>query len=187
MSVSNTRGVSLKRAALAFTAVGAAVALSACSPNEEPSNVPGTTPPVVTGNQAIPGDLVNADGIEAPNERAIGNVSLIDLEGKTVGAATFVPAHEGVKVTLRVAGVPRGQHEVSIHAEGDCGGDTSFSGVGSVLSGGNLPGISVGADGKGSVTQNVGTLNIGQLNGKSMVISQTDGDQQYACGVITAN
>ncbi|MFM9377036.1 superoxide dismutase family protein [Gordonia sp. VNK21] len=185
MSVRNIHGASAKRALLALAVAGAAVALSACTPDEYPTDKPGTTPPVQTGNQVIPGDLVNADDISAGDEStAVGTVSLINPKGDSVGAASFVPAGEGVKVTLRVVDLPKGQHKVGIYSVGDCGGDSSFSGVGSVINGGNLPGISVGDNGTGSAIQDVASLDVAGLNGKSMVIGGTDGN--IACGVITA-
>ena len=64
MTGSSTLGSKTVRSVLALGAAGAiAAALAGCTPDEPRSDTPGTTPSVVTGNQAPPGSVDDADGI----------------------------------------------------------------------------------------------------------------------------
>lgn len=51
---STNRASSVRVIAAVAAAGGVALALAACTPNEHPSDVPGTTPAVVTGDQVAP-------------------------------------------------------------------------------------------------------------------------------------
>ncbi|MEZ5210527.1 superoxide dismutase family protein [Gordonia sp. (in: high G+C Gram-positive bacteria)] len=185
MTARQTHGVTTPRALAALAATGlAAVALTACTPDEHPTDAKGTTPAVVTGNQVIPGDLINADDIPASPGSAVGTVSLSDSSGNSVGAASFVPAGSQAKVNLRVTGMKKGQHKVEVRSGGTCDAKDSYSGTGNAIAGGSLPGLSVGDDGTGSVTQTV-SVTVADLNDKTMVV--VDGGTPIACGVITAN
>lgn len=182
------------RAITAITAAGlAGVALSACTPNEQPSTVPGTVPPVISGQQASP--TVDADGIPnggeshgdnaAPGE-AVGTATLTDAAGAGVGAATFVAAGNQAKVNLRVTGLTAGQHKVEIRSGGSCDATNGYSATGNVLAGGSLPGIAVAADGTGTATQAV-SVKIADLNAKTLVVIDANGGAPVACGVIAAS
>lgn len=189
-----------KRVLATLAAAGiAGVALTACTPDEHASDVPGTTPPVITGQQVIPGDLVNADGIAAPAGSAVGTAALLSSEGANIGSASFVSAADSTTMNLRVAGATPGQHKVEVRSgnscvtqkqEGSTGGDavvettSGFIGTGTVITGGSLPGIFVDQHNNGTARQTV-NLDASELDGKTLVI--VTGDVVTACGVIMAN
>lgn len=54
------------------------------------------------------------------NQRA--QAGLLDKDGKGVGSASFAEDRVGVRVELRVVGLPEGKHGVHIHAVGKCEG-----------------------------------------------------------------
>lgn len=178
----------------AITAVAAAglagAALTACTPDEHPTDVPGTVPPVITGNQASP--TVDADGIpnggeespEAAAGAAVATVTLKDAAGTTVGAGTFVAAGSQAKVNLRVTGLSKGQHKVELRSGGSCNPEYAFAATDSVIAGGSLPGISVGENGTGVATQSV-AVNIADLDGKTLVVLEQTAP--IACGVVAAS
>ncbi|AVM01833.1 hypothetical protein C6V83_17780 [Gordonia iterans] len=189
MTARLTYGVSTKRALAAFAAAGlAGVALTACTPDEHPTSEKGTTPPVVTGNQAIPGELVNADDIPAEPSGAVGTFTLVDADGKVAGAGSFVQTRGGTKLNVRVTGLEKGPHKVEIRNTKDCFG----GGTASVIPAGNLPGIAINDHGEGSANQTV-EVQVGALNEKTLVITSSgnagsaDGAEPVACGLITAN
>ncbi|MFZ2509956.1 MAG: hypothetical protein WAW85_02545 [Gordonia sp. (in: high G+C Gram-positive bacteria)] len=189
-----------KRVLATLAAAGiAGVALTACTPDEHASDVPGTTPPVITGQQAIPGDLVNADGVAAPAGSAVGTVALLSSAGDNIGAASFVSAENSTTMNLRVSGATPGQHKVEVRSgnscvtqkrEGTVGGDATvettsgFTGTGTVIAGGALPGVFVDEHTNGTARQTV-NLNASELDGKTLVL--VTGDVVTACGVIMAN
>ncbi|WP_262365602.1 superoxide dismutase family protein [Gordonia sp. OPL2] len=160
-------------------------ALAACTPDEPPTDAPGTTPSVVTGNQAPPGEVDDADGIgSSPKGNATAN--LIDDDGKTVGEAVFTPSGSSVKVDVRVnaeSGIPAGFHGMHIHQNGVCqtGGSEAFSSAGSHLqvngrtshpSSGDLVSINVLKDGTGETVTTTDAVNLEQIVGKAIVIHE---------------
>ncbi|MFT3660952.1 MAG: hypothetical protein QM809_06020 [Gordonia sp. (in: high G+C Gram-positive bacteria)] len=187
MTTRLTNGVSTKRALAFLAAAGlAGAALTACSPpNEQPADkdAKGTTPAVVTGNQAIPGELVNADDVPAEATAAVGTFTLIQKEGKVVGAGSFVDTQGGTKLTMRVDGLSKGQHKVEVRNAKEC----FAGGAAAVISGGNLPGLVVDDHGSGSANQTV-SVKIADLNEKILVVTESaTGSEPIACGVIAAN
>lgn len=54
------------------------------------------------------------------NQRA--QAGLLDKDGKSVGSASFAEDRVGLRVELRVVGLPEGKHGVHIHATGKCEG-----------------------------------------------------------------
>ena len=54
------------------------------------------------------------------NQRAMSG--LLDKDGKAVGSATFAEDRVGLRVELRVVGLPAGLHGVHVHAVGKCEG-----------------------------------------------------------------
>lgn len=188
MTASLTTGAKITRGVLTLAAAGlAGVALTACTPDQHPTTEKGTTPPVATGNQVIPGELVNADDVPAEPGSAIGTVTLQSGEGDSVGAASFVALGNSTKVNLRVTTLEKGQYKVEVRTGTYCDTqDNKFTGTGNALAGGSLPGIAVNDRGVGSANQTV-NVNIGELDGKAMVLLQGDATEPIACGVITAN
>jgi len=120
--------------ALAPIVAIAAVGLTACSNNEEPTDVPGTTPPVWTGS-AAPGDShgdshgseSGAGGAQAGSAQGGGaagaatlTAGLQAVDGADAGTVSFAEQDGGVQVTIDVEGLAPGYHGVHVHAVGKC-------------------------------------------------------------------
>jgi Cu-Zn family superoxide dismutase len=89
--------------------------------------------------------------------------TLRDAQGKSVGTATLTPAEGGVKVSVTVNGIAPGLHGFHVHAVGKCEGPDFKSAGGHFNPGakehgldnpkgshaGDMPNLSVGADGTG--------------------------------------
>ncbi len=139
MASSSTRRMSWR--ALAPIVAIAAVGLSACSNNEEPTDVPGTTPPIWTGSPAPEssdhGDSHGSGSETGSNAQpgaaqggssADGSTLTADLrtvEGASAGTVSF-DEHDGdVEVTIDVEGLEPGYHGVHVHAVGKCEPDSA--------------------------------------------------------------
>ncbi|WAC53785.1 superoxide dismutase[Cu-Zn] [Gordonia sp. SL306] len=186
MTVRSKPGNSTRRTLAVLAAAGiVGAALAACTPDEPATDTPGTTPSVVTGNQAPPGEVDDADGAgNSPQEDATAN--LIDDSGKSIGEATFAPSGSSVKVTVRLnaeSGIPAGFHGMHIHQNGVCttGGSEAFSSAGSHLqvdghtghpSSGDLVSINVLKDGTGETVTTTDAVDLGQIVGKAIVIHE---------------
>lgn len=171
---------SVTRAVAAVGASGAVVlGLAACSNGEVPSDVKGTTPSVVTGIQAPPGDLVATDG---PSEKVGAVANLIDTKNNVVGTATFAPTGTGVRVTVEVTkGIPAGFHGLHIHSNGVCdpSGAKPFTSAGGHLqvaghtghpSSGDLVSLNVLKNGTGTTVTTTDAVHLNDIVGKSIVI-----------------
>jgi Cu-Zn family superoxide dismutase len=89
--------------------------------------------------------------------------TLRDAQGKSIGMATLTPAEGGVKVGVTVSGIAPGLHGFHVHAVGKCEGPDFKSAGGHFNPGskehglenpkgshaGDMPNLSVGADGTG--------------------------------------
>jgi len=89
--------------------------------------------------------------------------TLRDAQGKVVGTATLAPADGGVRIAVRVTGVPPGPHGFHVHATGKCEGPEFKSAGGHFNPGarehglenpkgahaGDMPNLTAGADGTG--------------------------------------
>ncbi len=179
-----SRAKGLRALAVAASFGVAGVVLAGCTPDEPPSNVPGTTPSVVTGNQAPPGGVDNADGINQSPDGAGLKAKIVDASGAEVGTATFTQAGTGVKVVVNVAkGVEPGFHGVHIHQNGVCEGSGTepFTSAGGHLqvdgntghpSSGDLVSINVLENGTGQTVTTTGAVTLDQIKGKSIVIHE---------------
>ena len=101
----------------------AALGLTACSNNEAPSDVPGTTPPVWTGAAdpsaaGVPGDAESDSGEHA--ESGALTATLKNAEGVNVGTATFKQSGSHVEVTVSVKDQTPGFHGFHVHSVGKC-------------------------------------------------------------------
>ncbi|HWK88771.1 MAG TPA: superoxide dismutase family protein [Longimicrobium sp.] len=112
----------------------------------------------------------------APVAQAVGgeNVTLRNAQGVTIGTATLLPATEGVQVVLQATGLPAGVHGVHIHAAGRCEGPDFTSagphfnpagrqhGTGNPAGphAGDLPNLTVGADGRGTLNGTAGGVGL---------------------------
>ena len=172
------------RTTAALAAAGlAAVALTACSPNEHPTDAPGTTPPIVTGDQALPADMVNP--AEAPDAGSnVETASLLDKDGKAAGAATLVETPTGTRFDLNLAGIPAGQYRAEVRSGSACNAAGDFADAGSPVSGASVDGVNVAGEptmGSASITV---SAKADALSGKPLVVTPADGGAAVACGLI---
>ena len=179
-------GVSTTRVLAVLAAAGTAgVVLAGCTPDQHPTDAEGTTPPVITGDQARPGDEVNA-GTTTGGAEAMSSV-LRNADGSNVGAADFALEGEAVSVTLRVTGMEAGEHMVHVHEGTKCEAGSAFATAGDHLmvdgeDVGALPAITVLENGTGTVTTVVDSFDLEQIRGKTIVVHE--GDTRVACGQI---
>lgn len=111
----------------------------------------------------------------APAGRAV----LKDAQGKEVGTATLTSAGGGVKIEVKVANLPSGQHGIHIHAMGKCEAP-EFKSAGGHFNpqgkkhgfqnpegahAGDLPNLTVGKDGKASATFTATNATLGDGEG----------------------
>jgi superoxide dismutase, Cu-Zn family len=138
------------------------------------------------------------------------------IRGDVVGTATFTQVGNAVRVVLEVQGLPPGAHGVHVHAVGACAGPAFTSAGGhfnpdgrehGVLNhprgphAGDLPNITVGADGKGRLESTTELMSLGagvssvfDGDGSAIVVHAAPDDfrtdptgnsgARIACGVI---
>jgi Cu-Zn family superoxide dismutase len=142
--------------------------------------------------------------------------TLVNTQGQKVGEATLTETAQGVKIDLRVENLPSGVHAFHIHEKGDCHGPDFMSAGGHFNPfgkhhglknpqgphAGDLPNLTVGPDGRGSLTTvaKLVTLKEGKNSllapgGTSLMIHEKADDDmtdpagnagaRIACGPIT--
>lgn len=159
-----------------------ALALAACTPDEPPTDAKGTTPAVITGDQADPERLVDADGIPQSDG---AEAELADGDDETVGDAVLVPSETGLRVTVELSdgsGLAAGEYTLAVHDGENCDGE-GFAGAGPVLSGGELVGLNVLDNGSGLTQTTTDTLQLEAVGGKTLVVTSAGGERA-ACGTI---
>jgi superoxide dismutase, Cu-Zn family len=143
-------------------------------------------------------------------------VTLRDDAGRTVGSALLSPTAEGVRVVLNTNGIPAGVHGVHVHQNGVCEGP-DFTTAGGHFNpanrqhgtenpagphAGDLPNLTVGADGRGSMNgvapgvtlTGAGATSLRKDGGTALVVHASADDYRtdpsgnsgarIACGVI---
>lgn len=150
------------------------------------------------------------DGPSAAPTRAVATLATAD--GKEVGTATLLPAGDGFSLAVQVTGLAAGEHGIHIHTVGKCegpkfesaGGHWNPAGKQHGLENpqgshaGDMPNLTVGADGKGIVNETLAGGSVADLldaDGAAIVIHAKKDDQKtdpsgdsgdrIACGVLT--
>ncbi|MGB3303641.1 superoxide dismutase family protein [Gordonia sp. (in: high G+C Gram-positive bacteria)] len=193
---SSNRASTVRVVAVLAAAGGAALALAACTPNEHATDVPGTTPAVVTGDQVVPGEVVNADGI--PNTAQAGATTLFDKEGNRVGFVSFTQEDDAVQVSARVSGVKPGVHGLHIHTVGKCEASTNFTSAGghyqapgrtAMPETGDLMNMNVLKNGTATGTYTTDAFTVQEIRGKALILHDVAEDgadaPRVACGIIS--
>ena len=164
--------------------------------------------------------LTGCAALLGPNARA----DLLAPAGANAGSVTLTPTLAGTQVSVRVSGLTPGQHAMHVHVNPSCTNTTDAAGVVTVFGGagghfdpggsnnhdapttdnarghgGDLPMITVGADGTGSAdftTSKVSLTGANSAIGRSLVIHANPDDYatdpsgnsgaRERCGVITA-
>jgi superoxide dismutase, Cu-Zn family len=147
--------------------------LSACKPNQPPSNAPGTTPSIWTGSPA-PSKTTTSGGPVAPESLT---THLIAPDGAKVATAKFEFGSGYVTITLETTGVgylTPGFHGVHIHSVGKCEAN-------SVAPTGGAPGDFLSAGGHFQAPGHTGNPMSGDLtslevrkDGAALLVTTTD-------------
>jgi len=151
-----------------------------------------------------------------PSPPATAKAVLVNNQGQKVGEATLTETPQGVKISLKVENLPPGVHACHLHEKGVCAAP-DFQSAGGHFNplgkhhglkspqgphAGDLPNLTVGADGKGAletvaalVTLKPGKNSLFQEGGTSLVLHANPDDDltdpagnagaRIACGPIT--
>ncbi|MDI9916176.1 superoxide dismutase family protein [Rhodococcus sp. IEGM 1379] len=199
MAPSSTRRMSWR--VVAPVVALAAFGLTACSNNEEPSSVPGTTPPVWTG--AADPSAHESAGHGTPTSTAHAGTSvetvtasLSGTDGSKVGTVTFTQDGSDVKVSLDAKGLTPGFHGFHVHQIAKCetnsvapsggepgnflsaGGHFQAAGHTGHPASGDLTSVQVLEDGTASLVTTTDAFTVDELvaNGGTSVMIHADPD-----------
>ena len=189
-------------------------AMAACGgDNAEEEPVTEDQPEAAAPEPATP----QAPAFDTPTPAGGMDVQIADATGRQVGVARLTESGDGVQIEVRVAGLTPGEHGIHVHAAGRCEAP-AFESAGPHFSAtpkqhgtqnpqgphtGDLPNLTVGADGTGTGTFTVsgvqlhgtGANGLMQTGGTSLVIHADRDDMltdpsgnsgaRIACGVIS--
>lgn len=186
--MSGRSNITASRALAALASAGLiGLALAGCSPDQNPTDVPGTTPPVVSDEPLPPGA---ADDVDGEPSGQVATAEIKDTSGKVVGEATFSAESQGdgpVTVSVRVTDgdLPAGFHGMHIHENGTCdagsGGAQAFTSAGGHLqvdgntshpSSGDLVSINILEDHTGRTVTTTDAVKLEQIFGKAIMIHE---------------
>jgi len=179
------------------------IGLAACGSSEQASEP--------TEGVATPTDAAATGAADASSMTAVANLQT--AEGKPAGTATATPGEGTMLLSLRVEGLPPGEHGVHVHMVGKCEAP-KFQSAGSHWNPGNkqhglenpqgqhagdMPNLTVGEDGRGTLSYTLKGATIDGLldgDGSAMVVHAKADDQKtdpsgdsgdrIACGVFSA-
>ncbi len=170
--------------------VAPVLALSACSPNQNPSTTPGTVPPVWTGSPSSPSTSASpTKGPDGQGEKLTAQLNSPD--GKPVARATFDFAGGFATITVETIGngiLSPGFHGMHIHAVGECKGDFTSAGghfqapghTGEPASG-DLTSLQVRNDGSAKLVTTTAAFTAEELlNGRGTAIIIHEGKDNFA-------
>jgi Cu-Zn family superoxide dismutase len=117
------------------------------------------------GNVGVSSATPNPDPYDESPTFVVANAAIVDPQGKVIGLASFRETRLGVRVEIKVQGLPPGKHGTHIHGVGKCDGPDFASagghfninnqqhGVPGAINShaGELPNLVVGPDGKGTL------------------------------------
>jgi Cu-Zn family superoxide dismutase len=185
-----------------WTALALVIGLAGCGSNEQATDAPAPTDAATAAATAA-----------ATKDAAMAAVAnLQTAAGAPAGAATATPGQGTVLLSLRVEGLPPGEHGVHVHMVGKCDGP-SFESAGSHWNpaakqhgldnpqgqhAGDMPNLVVGEDGRGTLSYRLkGGSSEGLLDadGSAIVVHAKVDDQKtdpsgdsgerIACGVFS--
>ncbi|WP_306365136.1 superoxide dismutase family protein [Nocardia sp. CC227C] len=165
----------------------AAFGLVACTNSQESSDAQGTTPPVFTSSPAPAGGTDTGHGTDTPPSESV-SAQLKDVNGNTVGTATFGKTGNHLELTVEAHGLEPGFHGMHIHQFGKCepnstaptGGPAgAFLSAGGHLQvgdqnarpmSGDLTSLEVLADGSAKLVTTTDKVTLDDIEGKALMI-----------------
>ena len=170
-----------------------------------------------TGTKQADEDQAGSTEQEAQEDERTAKATMESASGSNAsGEVTFTEENGSVRMELTVENLPAGEHAVHLHEHGDCSAEDASSagghwnptmkphgkrGSGTAFHKGDIDNMSVGDDGKGTLSMTIEGWSIGgpdstNIVGKSVIIhekaddftSQPSGDagSRISCGVIKA-
>lgn len=116
-------------------------------------------------NVGVSSATPNPDPYDEAPTFVVGNAAIMDPQGKVLGLASFRETRLGVRIEVKVTGMPPGKHGIHIHGAGKCDGPDFTSAGGhfnlnekqhgipgaATAHAGELPNLEVGPDGRGTL------------------------------------